>query len=90
MRELLRDLGWLPADLNCEEKRRLAEEYCDATAAWTEACRGPWAVLMERLRRSYRPLRGYDAADRLLIEEAQRKAARAKLALEAHIAAHNC
>src|SRR5262245_45412823 len=26
VRESMRDLGWLPSDLNCEEKRRLAEE----------------------------------------------------------------
>jgi hypothetical protein len=34
IRELLSDLGWLPSDLKCEEKKRLAQEYLDATVTW--------------------------------------------------------
>jgi hypothetical protein len=96
IREVLRDLGWLPSDLNCEEKRRLAEEYVDATISWFESDRGLRLTMLERLRRAYKGLRKevlrireYDALA-LAINEARLKAAQARLALEAHIAAHNC
>jgi hypothetical protein len=95
-RELLRDVGWLPSDLNCEEKRRLAQEYLDATSAWFEVGRGRWLRILDRLRQAYKGLSKellrpgkYEALD-AAIDEARLKAARARLALEAHIAAHNC
>jgi hypothetical protein len=37
LRAVLRDLGWLPSDLNCQEKNRLAEQYLKATTAWLDA-----------------------------------------------------
>ena len=92
IRELMRDLGWLPSDLNCEEKRRLGEEYLDATIEWAEAYHGRWMDLVDRLRQTYSALRSteYQGPDHLVIDEARLKTARARLALEAHVAAHNC
>jgi hypothetical protein len=96
IQELLRDLGWLPSDLNCEEKKRLAEEYLDATAAWSQVGRGPVQASREWLRQAHTgsrrrmpPLEGWKAL-RPALEEARLKAARARLALEAHIGAHKC
>ena len=92
IRELMRDLGWLPSDLNCEEKRRLAEEYLDATIEWAEACQGRWMDLADRLRRTYSAMRSteYQEPDPLVIDEARLKTVRARLALESHVAVHNC
>jgi hypothetical protein len=92
IREVMRDVGWLPSDLNCEEKRRLAEEYLDATIEWAETRQGLWTDLVERLRRTYSALRlaEYQGPDPPVIDEARLKAARARLALEAHMAVHNC
>jgi hypothetical protein len=91
IRELLCDLGWLPPDLNCEEKKRLAEEYLDATTAWFEVGRGLRLMVLERFRQAYTVLRPreYEGLAQA-IEEARLKAAQARLALEAHIATHNC
>lgn len=86
VRELMHDLAWLPSDLNCEEKRRLAEEYLDATTEWSEACRSRWMDLGDRLRQSYYSYRGLDDG----IDEARLRTAAARLALERHIAAHKC
>ncbi len=82
IRELMRDLGWLPSDVNCEEKRRLAEEYLDATIEWAEACQGRWMNLVDRLRRTYLVLRSteYQGPGHLVIDEARLKTARARLA----------
>ncbi|HTA44108.1 MAG TPA: hypothetical protein VK789_16775 [Bryobacteraceae bacterium] len=96
IRELLRDLGWLPSDLACDEKKRLAEEYLDATTAWLEAGKGLDRALVDRLRQAYRgswksaPGPGEWERLRPAIDEARKKAARARLDLEAHIAAHKC
>lgn len=93
IRELLRDLGWLPSDLRCEEKRRLAEEYLETTTVWFEAGKG---LRLAMLRQAYTGLpKGawrWEEYTSLVpaIEEARRKAAQARLALEAHIAAHHC
>ena len=57
IREVMRDLGWLPSDLNCEEKRRLAEEYLASTIEWAEACQGRWMGLVDRLRQAYPAVR---------------------------------
>ena len=95
IRELLCDLGWLPSDLDCEEKRRLAERYLDATTAWFDAGRGLRQTMLERLRQAHQGLQKgifrtgeYDAMVATL-DEARLRAARARQALEAHIAAHN-
>jgi hypothetical protein len=86
--ELLRDLGWLPSDLNCEEKKHFAEEYLNATTAWFEVGRGFW---LTQLRLAYKvSRRGEDETLVRAIDDARLKAARARLSLEAHIAAHNC
>jgi len=93
IRELLSDLGWLPSDLKCEEKKRLAQEYLDAIIKWFEVGRGPRLEMLERLRRSYGGLRKevlrYEALVPA-IDEARLKAAQAWLVLQAHIADHNC
>ena len=88
----MRDLGWLPSDLNCEEKRRLAEEFLDATIKWAEVCDGRWMDLVHRLRQSYFTpwSTEREGPDHLVIDEARLKTARARLALEAHVALHNC
>jgi hypothetical protein len=89
--ELLRDLGWFPSDLHCEEKRRLAEQYLDATIAWFDVNRDLRAKFLERLRQPARNWLNYrGTGPRPASEQARLKAARAKLALAAHIAAHNC
>jgi len=88
IRELLRDLGWLPSDLNCEEKKRLAEEYLNATLAWLEVGRGMWLTLLRRS--SIASPRGKSETLATVIEDARLKAARTRLALQAHVAAHNC
>lgn len=88
IRELLRDLGWLPSDLNCEEKQRLAEDYLSATTTWFEVGRGLW---LTQLRQAYKVSRRGEYETLVpAINDARLKAARARLALEAHIAAHNC
>jgi hypothetical protein len=91
IRETLLSLGWLPSDLSCEEKKRLADDYLNATTAWFDAGRGMRLALLQQLRETYSVLRQpeYEAL-RPAIEEARLRAARARLALEAHIAAHNC
>ena len=92
IREVMRDLGWLPSDLNCEEKRRLAEEYLAATIEWAAACQGRWMGLVDRLRQGYPAVRSteHQALDAQVIDEARLKTARARLALESHVAVHNC
>ena len=92
IRELMRDLGWLPTDLNCEEKRRLAQKYLDATIEWADSCQGPWMDLMDRLHQTYSAVRStvFQGPDHLVIDEARLKTARARLALEAHVAVHHC
>ena len=92
IRELMRNLGWLPSDLNCEEKSRLAEVYLDATIEWAETCQGQWMGLVDRLRQTYSALRSmeYQGRDQLVVDEARLKTARARLALQAHLAVHNC
>jgi len=94
--ELLRDLGWLPTDLECAEKKRLADEYLDATIAWRDAGRGLQITMRERLRSTGMVFQKgvlqkgeYDALAPTL-EEARLKAARAKLELIADIAEHKC
>lgn len=90
LRELLRDLGWLPGDLNCDEKRRLADDYLEATKSWFDLGKGMRRDLLERLRHSHKvPARDYQDLNSNL-DQARRKTARARLALEAHIAAHRC
>jgi hypothetical protein len=91
LREVLRDLGWLPTDLSCQEKNRLAEQYLEATTAWLDAGaagRGLWLTQMVRAYKA--SLRGEDEAQLRSFDEARLRAARARLALEAHTAAHNC
>ena len=96
IRELLRDLGWLPTDLACEEKRRLAEAYAEATTQWLSAGRDLKVKILERLRQANNFLHQgalYKAEYEGLapaIDKARSKAAEAKLALEAHIAVHHC
>jgi hypothetical protein len=94
IRELLRDLGWLPSDLKCEEKNRLAQEYLDATVTWLQMSEGPSLRMLDRLPQSYKGLlQGALRKNEPLvpaINEARLKAARAQLALQAHIADHNC
>jgi hypothetical protein len=96
IRELLRDLGWFPSDLACDAKKRLAEEYLDATTAWLEAGKGLDRDLVDRLRQAYRGLwksaPGPGEWERLrpAIDEARQKAVGARLDLEVHIAAHKC
>jgi|SRR5581483_10935696 len=88
IREVLTDLGWFPSELNCEEKRRLADEYLSATVAWFEVASGLWLTI---LRRAYRgSLSGECDPSVPAIDEARRKAARVRLALDTHIAAHDC
>jgi hypothetical protein len=89
IRELLRDLGWLPSDLNCDEKKYLADEYLNATMAWIEISRGQWLRL---LRQAYKtsPQGKYETLATTAIENARVEAARTRLALQAHVAAHNC
>ena len=93
IRELLCDLGWLPADLQCEDKKRLAEEYLNATIAWFDMGKGLQRTILERLRQGYEGLsndvREYEALAPS-IEEARLKAAQARLALRTHMDAHNC
>jgi hypothetical protein len=96
LRELLHDLGWLPSDLRCDEKKRLAEEYLKATAVWFDAGKGLWLTILEPLRQGYTGLQkeawriGKSKSLVPAIDEARRKAAQTRLALEAHIAAHHC
>ena len=92
IRELMRDLGWLPTDFNCEEKRRLAQEYLNATIEWAESCQGPWMDLIDRLCQTYYALRSAESQgpDHVVIDEAHLKTARARMALEAHVAVHHC
>ena len=92
IRELMRDLGWLPSDLNCQEKMRLAEEYMAATIEWAEACQHRWMDLVDRHRQSYSvpSSTGYKGGGDLAIDEARLKTAPARLALEAHLVVHNC
>ena len=96
IRELLRDLGWLPSDLACDEKKRLAQEFVDATTSWLDASRGLNPALVDRLREGYRgfwksmPSPGEWETLRPAIDRARIKAARARLELEAHMAAHKC
>ena len=92
IRELLSDVGWLPSDLKCEEKKRLAEEYLDATVTWLHAAEGPRLKMLEH----YKGLRygalltaEYEALASAS-DEARVKAAQARMALQAHIAAHGC
>lgn len=96
IRELLRDLGWFPSDLACDEKKRLAQEFLEATTSWLDAGRELNEDLVDRLREGYRGIwksmptrREWDKL-RPVIDEARIKAARARLELEAHIAAHRC
>ena len=91
LRESLLSLGWLPSDLTCEEKKRLAEEYFNATKAWFESGRELRISLLARLRSGYAVpgQREWDAL-KPVMEEARLKAARARIAMEAHIAAHGC
>lgn len=97
--ELLRELGWLPADLSCPEKKRLAEEYLAADRAWSNSgkdLKGLWMELRDNLlRRNYTALRSSAARARLAdvepaMEQARLRTARARVALEAHIAEHGC
>ena len=81
IRELLRDLGWLPSDLNCQEKSRLAEQYLSATTAWFDAGRSLW---LTQARRAYKvSLQGEDETVLRALDDARLQAARARLALEA-------
>ena len=93
IRELLSDLGWLPSDLKCEEKKRLAQDYLDATITWFEVGREPRRQMLERLGQSYEGFRKEVLRYGALVpatDEARLKAARARLALQAHIADHSC
>jgi hypothetical protein len=73
-------------------RRRLAEEYLDATIEWAEACQVQWMDLIDRLRRTYSAVLSTEDQERnpLVIDEARLKTAHARLALESHVAAHNC
>jgi hypothetical protein len=91
IREFLQSLGWLPTELDCREKERLAEAYADATMAWFEASKGLRLTLFELLRQSYLASRQREFEIlKPLIESARVKAARARLDLAVHIAEHKC
>ena len=92
--ELLQALGWLPQDLSCPEKKRLADEYLEASKSWRNLGRDFNRNGLERLRQNYAGARlgllDEYRAKAPVLEEARLKAARARLALEAHIAEHRC
>lgn len=96
IRELLRDLGWLPSDLACDEKKRLAQEFLEATTSWLDVSRELNPGLVDRLHQGYRgllksmPSSGELERLRPAIDRARIKAARARLELEDHMAAHKC
>jgi hypothetical protein len=69
--------------MSCEEKARLAQDYEAATAKFSEAVR----QLQRKIGTSTRP--EYDRLQRIS-DEARVKSEQARLALEQHMAAHDC
>ena len=69
--------------MNCEEKARLAVEYDNATARFSEA------VTELRQKTGTSPKEEYERPNRAA-DEARVKSEQARIALEQHIAAHKC
>jgi ATP-dependent helicase YprA (DUF1998 family) len=69
--------------VSCEEKNRLAKEYDDTTAKFSEAV----SELRQKMGTS--PKEEYDRLERAT-DEARVRSEQARLALEQHIAAHHC
>ena len=69
--------------MNCEEKSRLAAEYENSTAKFSEA------VTELRKKMGTSAKEEYQRLDRAA-NEARVKSEQARLALEQHIAAHRC
>ena len=69
--------------MSCEEKERLAQEYETTTAQFADAVR----QLQKRIGTSTNP--EYERLQRVS-DEARLKSEQARLALEQHVAVHNC
>lgn len=69
--------------MSCEEKKRLTQDYQAATAKFAEAV----GQLLRNVGAS--TMAEYDRLQRIS-EEARVQSERARLALEQHIAAHDC
>ena len=69
--------------MNCEEKERLAQEYAAATEKFAEMVVQIQQKIGTSTRTEYERLRR-------VADEARVKSEHARLALEQHMAAHNC